>query len=34
LIIDVDDNKFRDDPEDLGKIINSLDAEIHGLFES
>jgi deoxyadenosine/deoxycytidine kinase len=33
LIIDVDDNNFHEDQEDLGKIINSLDAEIHGLFE-
>jgi len=33
LIIDVDDNNFHEDQEDLGKIINSIDAEIHGLFE-
>ena len=33
LIIDVDNNGFRDDPEDLGKIITAVDAEIHGLFD-
>lgn len=32
LIIDVDDNSFHTNPEDLGKIINSIDAEVHGLF--
>ncbi|MBK6774684.1 MAG: deoxynucleoside kinase [Flavobacteriales bacterium] len=32
LIIDVEDNAFHMKPEDLGKIINSIDAEIHGLF--
>lgn len=32
LIIDVDDNNFEDSDEDLGKIINKIDAEIHGLF--
>ncbi|MFZ1686356.1 MAG: deoxynucleoside kinase [Flavobacteriales bacterium] len=34
LIIDVEDNAFHMKPEDLGKIINSIDAEIHGLFPS
>jgi len=33
LIIDVDNNNFHTDPEDLGKIINNIDGEIHGLFE-
>lgn len=33
LIVDVDNNNFHEDPEDLGKIINNIDAEIHGLFE-
>lgn len=33
LIIDVDDNNFHEDKEDLGKIINSIDGEIHGLFD-
>ena len=32
LIINVDENNFRDKPEDLGKIINKIDAELHGLF--
>jgi len=32
LIIDVDPLDFVDNPEDLGKIINKIDAEIHGLF--
>jgi deoxyadenosine/deoxycytidine kinase len=32
LIIDIDNNRFPDDQEDLGKIINSIDAEINGLF--
>ncbi len=32
LIIDVDDIDFVDNPEDLGNIINRVDAEINGLF--
>tara|TARA_B100000508_G_C11465580_1_gene281933 strand:- start:4945 stop:5559 length:615 start_codon:yes stop_codon:yes gene_type:complete len=32
LIIDVDDNNYHENPEDLGKIISSIDAEINGLF--
>ena len=32
LIIDIDNNRFPDSQEDLGKIIHSIDAEIHGLF--
>lgn len=32
LIIDVDENKFFDNPEDLGIIISRIDAELHGLF--
>lgn len=32
LIIDVDENAFHTNPEDLGKIINAIDAEVHGLF--
>lgn len=32
LIIDVDDLDFVDNPEDLGRVINRIDAEIHGLF--
>lgn len=33
LIVDVDNNNFSENPEDLGKIIQSIDAEIHGLFK-
>lgn len=33
LIVDVDNVNFVDDPEDLGNIINRIDAEINGLFE-
>ncbi|MFB6305643.1 MAG: deoxynucleoside kinase, partial [Flavobacteriales bacterium] len=32
LIVDVDNNNFHEDPEDLGKIIEDIDKEIHGLF--
>ena len=32
LVIDVDHLDFVDNPEDLGSIINKIDAEIHGLF--
>ncbi|HKK38103.1 MAG TPA: deoxynucleoside kinase [Cryomorphaceae bacterium] len=32
LIIDVDDNAFHENAEDLGEIISAIDAEIHGLF--
>ena len=32
LIVDVDDLNFVDNPEDLGSIINKIDAELHGLF--
>jgi len=33
IIIDVDDNNFSENPEDLGKIINLVDSELHGLFK-
>lgn len=33
LVVDVDNNNFSEVPEDLGKIIHSIDAEIHGLFK-
>ncbi|MGF1559882.1 MAG: deoxynucleoside kinase [Flavobacteriaceae bacterium] len=33
LIIDVDSLDFVDNPEDLGHVINKIDAEINGLFE-
>lgn len=32
LVIDVDHLNFVDNPEDLGNIINRIDAELHGLF--
>ena len=32
LIIDVDNNRFPENPEDLGSIISRIDAELHGLF--
>jgi len=32
LIIDVDNLDFVENPEDLGSVINTIDAEINGLF--
>lgn len=32
LVIDVDNLDFVANPEDLGSIINKIDAELHGLF--
>ncbi len=32
LVVDVDENYFSENPEDLGKIIGMIDAEINGLF--
>jgi deoxyadenosine/deoxycytidine kinase len=32
LIVDVDENNFSENKEDLGKIINMIDAQINGLF--
>jgi deoxyadenosine/deoxycytidine kinase len=32
LIIDVDNNRFPENQEDLGKIIHMIDTEINGLF--
>lgn len=32
LVIDVDNINFVDNPEDLGEIINRIDAELNGLF--
>lgn len=34
LVVDVDTNNFSENAEDLGKIIQSIDAEVHGLFEN
>jgi deoxyadenosine/deoxycytidine kinase len=32
LIVDVDQNNFPENPEDLRNVINKIDAELHGLF--
>lgn len=32
LIIDADKLDFKDNPEDLGEVINSVNSELHGLF--
>jgi len=32
LVIDVDKNKFAENAEDLGEVINKVSAEIYGLF--
>lgn len=32
LVIDVDENKFHENPEHLGEIMNKISAEINGLF--
>jgi len=32
LVVDVDSNNFSENPEDLRKVINKIDAELHGLF--
>lgn len=32
LVVDVDNLNFVDNPEDLGSIINRIEAELHGLF--
>ena len=34
LIIDVDGNRFHESAEDLGTIVESIDSQIHGLFDS
>lgn len=33
IVFDVDKINFVDNPEDLGEVINRIDAEIHGLFK-
>jgi deoxyadenosine/deoxycytidine kinase len=33
LIINVDEVDFANNPEDLGKVVNLVSAELHGLFE-
>jgi deoxyadenosine/deoxycytidine kinase len=32
LIVDVDSTNFEENPEDLGNVINKIDAELFGLF--
>ena len=32
LVVDVDQNNFHEKPEDLGVIVNQINAEINGLF--
>jgi len=32
MIVDINKNKFPENPEHLGDIINQIEAEIHGLF--
>jgi deoxyadenosine/deoxycytidine kinase len=32
LIVDVDNTNFIENPNDLGKVIEKIDAEVHGLF--
>lgn len=32
LIVNVNNTNFVDKPEDLGKVINKIDGELHGLF--
>ena len=32
LIVNGDENKFGENEEDLGKIINNIDAQLYGLF--
>ncbi|MBL4592265.1 MAG: deoxynucleoside kinase [Flavobacteriales bacterium] len=34
LVVDVDTNNFSENAEDLGQIIQAIDAELNGLFES
>jgi len=34
LIIDVDENHFNENSEDLNKIITKVEAELYGLFET
>jgi len=33
MIVDIDDNKFHEKPEDLGKILSGMDAQLNGLFK-
>lgn len=33
LVVDIDNNRFHESQEDMGKIITDIDAELHGLFK-
>lgn len=33
IVIDVDNNRFHEDSEDFGKIIQTIDGELNGLFD-
>jgi len=33
IVVNVDDVNFVDNPEDLGEVVNRIDAENHGLFK-
>ncbi|MEL6656006.1 MAG: deoxynucleoside kinase [Bacteroidota bacterium] len=33
LVIDADDIDFKQNPEDLGKVLNQVQGELHGLFQ-
>ncbi|MFQ5446616.1 MAG: deoxynucleoside kinase, partial [Saprospiraceae bacterium] len=33
LIINADEVDFENNPEDMGKIVNLVQGELHGLFE-
>jgi deoxyadenosine/deoxycytidine kinase len=33
LVVEIDNNSFHENAEDLGKIITGIDAQIHGLFK-
>jgi len=34
LIVDVDNNDFTNNPQDLSKVIDQINAELHGLFKA
>jgi deoxyadenosine/deoxycytidine kinase len=33
LVIDIDENRFHENAEDLGTIISAVDSQLHGLFK-
>lgn len=34
LIVDIENNDFTNNPQDLSKVIDQIDAELHGLFKT